>query len=881
MKHKPSAWIDKWLSRLLAPHLREEVLGDLHERYALQARRLGTTKARQRYWRDALTYLRLSNIKRKPTVRRHGLYPTTYSYSPTMLRNYFKIAFRNLRKNKVYSLINIFGLAIGLTAAMLILLYVKDEVSYDRFHSNIPNIYRIVSTWYHPDGSIGHHDGLSSNLQGPTFKEKTPEIEAFVRYSSAFRDIRALGEVKGYEIMYTDSNFFSIFDFPMVHGNPKTALTEPNSVVISEEMALRFFNSTDIVGKTVEISQNNSFKPYLITGVTKKCPQNSSIKFNFLLPKFVSSEETADSEWWFNFSYHTFVLLNPKANAAKVVHKMKQVNETAAARANKIILEKYEIKEKVVFKLQPMQDLHLNTDFMAAQSGLTDGNNPTYSYILTGIALFILLIACINFINLTLARSIKRGKEIGVRKVVGSNRKQLVWQFMGESFLLSFLAFVLAIILVQLTLPTFNVLANKALSISYLFDAKLLVGYFLIFTVTSLLAGFYPALVLSGYSPVQTLYGRFTFMSKNYLQRSLVVLQFGLASFLIIVALSFYVQFDFLISKDLGYDDSNVIMVEKSDLTKQNVDIFKEQLLKNQNIVQVAPKNGENWEDVAKINGEQKFQFGYAIVDEDFLPLYKIPLVAGRNFSKDFPTDFRNSVLVNETFVKKANWKNPIGEVVDFAYGSTGKFQVVGVVKDYHYQSLNNEIKPQLFIMQNVGFSKVNIKIKPNTETAALAHIEKTFKKLFPMSAFVYTFKEVENQKQYESEAKWKQIMLFGALLTIFISCIGLFGLVTLSTEKRTKEIGIRKVMGASVSSIATLLSKDFIRLVVLSFIFSFPIAYYAVNEWLKNYPYRIQLGAEYFLAAAGITLMIALLTVCFQSIKAALMNPVKSLQTE
>lgn len=797
-----------------------------------------------------------------------------------MLSSYLKIAFRNLWRNKVYSAINVIGLAIGLVAAILIFLYVKDDASYDRFHVNTPNIYRIVSDWSHPDGSISHHDGLSSNLQGPTFKEKIPEIEAFVRYSSVFRDIRSKGEVKGYEMMHTDSNFFSFFSFPMLSGNPQMALTKPNSVVISEEMALRFFNSTDVLGKTIEISGSNEFSPYLITGVTKKCPQNSSIKFDFLLPKFVNPEETAGSEWWFNFSYHTFVLLNPKANIASVVSKMKQVNETDAAQANKIIAEKYSIEDKVMFNLQRMQDIHLSTD-LAAQYGLVDASNPTYGYILSGIALFILLIACINFINLTVSLSVKRAKEIGVRKVAGSSRKQLVWQFMGESFLLSFIAFALAVLLVQLILPTFNQLANKSLSVSYLFDAKLLLGYLLIFMITSFLAGFYPALVLSGYNPVETLYGRFNFSGRNYLQKSLVVLQFGLASFLIIVSFSFYSQFNYLINKDLGYDDSNVVMVEKWDLTKQNSDIFKEQLLKNQNILQVSPKNGENWEDLGKINGGQKVNFGLGIIDEEYLPLYKIPLISGRNFSKVFPADSANSIIVNEAFVKQANWKNPLGQVVNYPFQNSRKYQVVGVVKDYHYQALNNEIKPQVFTTQSTGFRFVNIKIKPNTETASLAHIEKTFKRLFPMNAFAYKFKDLENQKQYESEAKWKQIMLLAALLTIFISCIGLFGLATLSSEKRTKEIGIRKVLGASITNVVQLLSKDFIKLVSLSFIFSFPAAYYATQKWLENYPYRVDFNVWVFVFTAVVTIGISLFTVSYQAIKAALMNPVKSLKSE
>ncbi|WP_229599996.1 ABC transporter permease [Runella sp. SP2] len=875
---KPPAWLDALVKRFLPSELYEELLGDLHEQFGFQIKEFGAQKARWMYFFEVIRFCRPYFLKRR--FRADTQYSTSFTYSPAMIRNYFKIAFRNLLKHKSYSVVNIMGLAIGLAAAILMLLYVKDDLSYDKFHSQSPHIYRIVSDWYHPDGSLGHRDGLSSNLQGPLFKEKIPEIKEFVRYSSGFRDIRAKGDVKSFEMIYTDSNFFSVFDFPLLMGNPKTALTKPNSVVISEEMALTFFNSTEVVGKTLEISSNNQFSPYQITGVAKKSPQNSSIKFDFLLPKFVNPEETVGSEWWLNFSFHTFVLLTPNASIENVVRKMKQINETDAAQANKILVDKYEIKDKVVFNLQPLPDIHLSTD-LPAQYGLVDANNPTYGYILSAIALFILLIACINFVNLTVARSLKRAKEIGVRKVVGSSRKQLVGQFLGESFLLSLIAFVFAILLVQLILPTFNLFANKSLSISYLFDAQILLGYALIFILTSFLAGLYPAIVLSGYSPVKALYKQMAFSGKNYLQKLLIVVQFGLASLLILVTLSFYAQFNFLISKDLGYDDSHTIVVEKWDLTKRTAEVLKEELLKNPNILQVAPKNGEHWEDVGKINGNQKIQFGLGIIDEEFLPLYKISLVEGRNFSKDFPADSAQSVIVNQTFVKAANWTHPLGQVISYPFNDGRKLKIVGVIKDYHYQALNNKIKPQLFVMQSTGFGSLNVKIKPNTEIKALAYIEKTFKKLFPINAFAYKFKDLENQKQYESEEKWKKILLLGAFLTIFISCIGLFGLATLSTEQRTKEVGIRKVLGASAASITALLSQDFIKVVALSFMVSFPIAYYSVSEWLQNYPYRIEIGVIDFVLTALITIMVALATVSFQTIKAALMNPVKSLKSE
>ncbi|GAB3524125.1 ADOP family protein [Emticicia fontis] len=797
-----------------------------------------------------------------------------------MLKNYLKIAIRNLFRNKVYSFINIAGLSIGLAAAMLIMLYTKDEVSYDRFHTNSPNIYRITTQWINPDGSVKQGDGTTGYFQGPKFKDGVAEIQSFVRLRSDFRNIRQGTEIKGYGVLETDANFFSVFSFPLISGNPATALEKPKSIVLSDEMAEKLFKNTDVLGKTVDFVEDDKLVPYLITGVAKKAPQNSSVKFDFLLPMIVNNESYQNNENWFSFFLNTFVVLSPNANPVAAEAKMKRIYEADAKETITKMAKDYDVKENARYALQPLTDIHLSTKFVA-QNGLADASNPTFSYILTGIALFILLIACINFINLTVARSLKRAKEIGVRKVVGGDRKQLIMQFLGESFVLCAVAFALSIGLVQVVLPTFNQLANKALAFSYLFDSKLIGGYVALFFITSLLAGFYPAMVLSGYDPVKTLYSRFNLTGKNYLQKSLVVVQFSLASFLIIATLTIYSQFDYLTSKALGYDDKNLITVDKWRMTNSQSQLFTSELAKDPNIVAVAPKNAGGWGSVARINGEKQIDFAHEKVDYRFLPLLNIPILKGRNFSPDFPSDSTQSVLVNETFVKKAGWKDPIGQEVNFWYNNE-KYRVVGVVKDHHFDGLNREIGPQLFTMRpGMMYGTVYIKIKPNSEVASMKHIEKTFKKLFPINSYDFKFLETENLKRYEAEAKWKQIMLFGAVLTIFISCIGLFGLATLSAEKRTKEIGIRKVLGASVSSIIQLLSTDFLKLVGLSFIFAFPLAFFAAQEWLKNYPYHISIGVSIFVVTALITIIIALLTVGGQALRAALMNPVKSLKTE
>ena len=798
-----------------------------------------------------------------------------------MIKNYFKTAFRNLQRNKVYAFINIAGLSLGLACAMLIILYVKDEVSYDRFHSNGSNIYRIVTQSIDKNGGKGRKDGNTGFFQGPRFTANVPEIQSFVRLQSGYEDIKVGTEIKSQDLLRVDSNFFSVFSFPLLSGDPKNCLKDPYAIVLSEEAAKTQFGTTDAIGRTILLKQDSSFVSYKVTAVAKKSPQNSSIKFEMLLPLKVSADEEQNSENWFNFFLNTFVVLAPQAGVQTTEAKIGRIYTADSKEAKKMLTEKYGPMDwNNEYQLQPFTDMHLSTE-LPAQNGLSNASNPMYAYILSGIALFILLIACINFVNLTVARSVKRAKEIGIRKVVGGDRRQLIMQFLGESFLLCIIAFVLALALVQLVLPMFNSLSNKALALSYLFDVKLIAGYIILFTITGLLAGFYPAIVLSGYNPVQTLYSRFNLAGKNYLQKSLVVFQFALASFLIIATFTIYAQFNFLTTEKLGYDDSNLVLINKHNLKRNELKLLKDELMKNPNFVGVAPKNGGQWGTVAKISNDSTVQFSYETVDESYLPLLKIPLVQGRNFSTEFPFDSSNTVLVNEAFVEKAGWKEPIGQEVNFWFNNE-KYRVAGVVKNYHYTSLNEKIGPQLFTMKGGNnYGMASIKIKPNTETESLKHIAQTFKKLFPINPYSYTFKNEQNLKNYEAEAKWKQIMLFGAVLTIFISCIGLFGLSVLSTEKRTKEIGIRKVLGASVNNIVVTLSGDFLKLVVIAMIIAIPIAWLTADKWLQNYPYRIALDWWLFAIAGILVIMVALLTVSFQSVKAALANPVKSLRTE
>lgn len=798
-----------------------------------------------------------------------------------MFRNYCKTAFRNLARSKAYSFINIAGLSLGLACAILIMLYVQDELSYDRFHKDADRIYRIDKQNSKDDGSVstGSYTGY---FPGPRFSAKIPEITAFVRFQPSRLDIKNGDGVQSQEVCLVDANFLSVFDFPLLGGNKGSVLSDPNSIVLTEQTAKRYFGNTDAVGKTVSIKEDSIFKPYIVTAVARNCPQNSSIRFEALVPLRVSPIDESNNGNWFNSFLSTFVVLSPGAGGKTVEDKMAQVFQSDAGEAISEIKNKYGVKNiGISYLLEPLTSIHLGKTVARENEILQDKSNPQFSYILSAIAVFILLIACINFINLTVARSVKRAKEIGIRKVIGGSASQLRMQFLGESLLLCLVAFALALLIVAAALPLFSRLSNKILFLSYLFSWRMLTGYLALFIATSLLAGFYPAVVLSNYNPVQTLYRRFTIAGKNYLQKTLVVFQFALASFLIIGSIAIYLQFNYLTTQSLGYDDTNLVTVNKPALSRNDAALFKRELLKNPNIINASPKNGEENNNTVKVNGEQQLNTAVETIDASYLPLLAVPIIEGRNFSDDHPSDATNSVLVNESFVKEAGWKQPIGQsITTFDKGET--YTVAGVVKDYHYKPLTEKTGAQLFTMNpSSAYGTMYIKIRPGTETGSLRHISEVFKKLFPLSSFGYTFKQEENERSYASEARWKQILLFSAILTIFISCMGLFGLSVLDTEKRTKEIGVRKVLGASVTHIITILSTDFIKLILAALCLSLPLAWMATSKWLQNYPYRITLTWPLFVSGSVLVIAIALVTISFQSIRAAVANPVKSLRTE
>ncbi|HQW92311.1 MAG TPA: ABC transporter permease [Ferruginibacter sp.] len=796
-----------------------------------------------------------------------------------MIKNYFKTAWRNLRKSKVYSFINITGLAIGLASCMLIILYTRDEISFDRFHDNAANIYHVVSKMTSTDGRVTKM-GSTGNRPGPAFKESLPETTGFLRIQQSNFNVKKGTDVFDEEGHYADDNFFTFFSFPLKAGNPATALSDIHSIVINETLAKKYFGDENAVGKILEIDPGNGFEQFVVSGVAKNPPENSSVKVKLLLSNKIQLRDNPDN-MWLNFFQNTFISLQPGADIKAVEKKFAQVY--AASAKDEIIkaAEDYGLKEKFEYKLQPLTKMHLDTEYVP-DNGLYNASNPVYAYILSGIALFLLLIACINFVNLSIARSLNRAKEIGIRKVAGGERRQLIVQFLGESFMLSFFAFAFALLLVELALPFFNELSNKALSFSYLFDIKLILLYTGLFIVSGLLAGFYPALVLSKLNPVETLYGKTRFARSNYLSKGLVVVQFALATFLIIGTVIIYSQFNFLASYSIGYNDDDLAIVYTGPVDAKKANLIAEEFKKNPSILSVAARNGGERGTRAKVNGKE-IDLVYETVDREYLPTLQLKLLQGHNIKGENPADSATSILVNETFVKEAGWKEPLGQKVDFFWDSARVYNVVGVVKDFYYGSLKEGIKPQLFAMDRRGgsYGQLWVKINPLHSASALQYIQKTFRHLLPQQPYQYEFKKDINAAQYAAEQKWKQIISFAAGLTIFISCIGLFGLATLSAQKRTKEIGIRKVLGAGLTGIVKKLSIGFIALVLMAALIAMPAAWWVSQKWLQNYPLRIELSVWMFALALVLIVLVSFLTICFQAIKAAIANPVKSLRTE
>jgi len=810
-----------------------------------------------------------------------------------MFKNYLKVALRNLWKNKAFSAINIVGLSAGLAVCLLIVLYVKDELSYDKYNAQAENIYRIDADIFF--NGTQFTSAVSPAPLVPTLKKDYPQIVQYVRLRD-FHDIlikKGNQNIQDHNAVFADSTFFQVFSIPMIAGNRLTALNEPNSIVIDETTARKYFNSTDVVGKTLYVDNYVNCK---ITGIIKDFPSQSHFHFSFIRP--IHDTYHDDQGDWLSNNYASYVLVSPGVTQASLQTKVNAtINNYLAKQLEQVLHTSANDLKKggnhFLYPVMPLTDIHLHSN----KSYEFEANgNVAYVYIFFVIAIFILLIACVNFMNLSTARSANRAKEVGIRKVAGSLRSNLITQFLTESTLLSFLSLMLALLIVWLLLPLFNQLAGKQMSVFTLFFSWLLPVLIALILVVGCIAGSYPAFYLSSFQPVQVLKGSIAKGFKSsWLRSGLVIFQFFISITLIIGTIVIYNQLNYIRSREIGYNRDQVLVVNNTYWLGNQTKTFRQEMLKIAGVQSAAVAgslptetgfNQNGWFKDPTLDAKQVTIMTDFYADQNYLPTLGMRMIAGRNFSLDFPTD-SSAVIINETAAKLLGFKNPLNETLyrpgDYSNnkGYTSKpYHIIGVVKDFNFSSMHNKVGP-LIIELSENYGKVAMRINTKSIPALISQVQNKWNSMAPGQPFSYSFLDADFNRMYDAEQRTGKLFITFAVFAIFIACLGLFGLVTYAAEQRTKEIGVRKVLGASIGGIVAMLSKDFAKLVLIASLIAFPVAWWTMNKWLQSFAYRINISWWVFVVAGIAAILIALITVSFQAIKAAVANPVKSLRTE
>jgi len=792
-----------------------------------------------------------------------------------MLKNYLKIAWRNLWRNKVFSLINVLGLTIGLTACFFIFLYVQFECSYDKFHTKGDRIYQVICDVQTPSETI--RGGITPWPFAPNMQRDFPEVEAFTRFSNANLLVKK-GNISFQEdhALFADSSIFRMFDFKLLKGNPATALKDVNSIVFTKSAVKKYFGDTDPIGQTVLLT--GELMPAMVTGVVDDIPENSQFKADMLvsMSTLVALNKGIDKQWG-NFGAMTFLLLKPHTNPDALVARFPDFIERHNG------TERRESKMFYTVGLEPLKKIYLYSTRSAYEKG-----SITNVYIFSVIAIFILFIACINFINLTTARSVERAKEIGIRKVVGATKQELVRQFIGECVLLCLMAFVLTVVLFRALLPTFNLLAGKTISTGLWVNAWYLLVLLGSSVTIGLLAGIYPALVLSSFKPVTVLKGRFATGAKGtFLRKGLVVAQFAISIALIIGTIIVYLQMNYMRNTDLGFSKSQMVVIDThGDPAREALKQAIAELPKVHSVSLSGGIPGGNnsgaYSEIQNKQGElQVANLDLYSIDYEFLKQYQIKIVAGRAFSREFGSDTTHAMIINETAAKLFGYATP-AEAIGRNYRQWGREgQIIGVIKDFHFRSLQQDIKPLTMRLEPQDCDMLTVNIAPGDLPGTIKTMESKWRTLMPNRPFNYFFLDEFFDKQYRTEQRFGKLFLNFAVLAIIISCLGLLGLASYSAVQRTREIGIRKVMGASVTDIVNLLSKDFLKLVLISFIIATPAAWYFMHKWLQVFAYRISIGWWVFAVSGIIALVVAIATISYQALKAALADPVESMRAE
>ncbi|GGA92633.1 MULTISPECIES: ABC transporter permease [Mucilaginibacter] len=805
-----------------------------------------------------------------------------------MIKNYLRSAFRNIARHKFISFINIFGLTIGLTCCLLILTYIVKELSYDKFNHNAPNIYRVSRSFNTADGIVNLHLGAVAPPFGPLLKNEFPDIKKVTRLFPngdvvlRYKD-KLLTEKGSY---FADENFLSFFDLKTVAGDPKTALSEPYTVMMTEDMARKYFGNEDPINKEIRLDNTANFK---VTGIFKPFPANSQmhpqmlLSFNTLNDDKVYGRNQLATNWG-NNSFFTYLLLPDHYNIDRISSQFpafidKYMNSPGQPRQSKF----------TQLHIQRFLDIHLHShlDDEVEQNG-----DIKRVYIFSAIALFILLIACINYMNLSTARSTLRAKEIGIRKVIGAQQKEIITQFLSESVLITYFSLVLALTLTWLLLPLINRLSELSLSINSLFQPIILISVLLLPLIIGLISGIYPAIFMSSFKPIKVLKGILKVGSGNIsFRKVLVVVQFSISIILIVATTIVFQQLRYIQTKSLGFNKDHLVTL--GGIPANQFEAFRAEVLRDPAVKDIGRSSripsGRLLDDqgVSVFDGDKPLPVKADIkcinADYGFIPTYGIKMAAGRNFSREFATD-SNNFVINASAVSALGWKSPENAIgKDMSYGGV-KGKVIGVVNDFHFESLHQNIIPLLMEMPsfvNNSYRRITVKIDGNRINSALATLGQTWKKYQPETPFEYSFLDERFQKLYNSEQEQGNLFTIFSCLAIFIACLGLFGLSAFTISQRVKEIGVRKVLGASIPQIVTELSKDFLKLVIIASVIALPIAWYAMSKWLLDFAFRINIQWWVFVMAGVIALIIAFATISYQSIKAAMANPVKSLRSE
>ena len=805
-----------------------------------------------------------------------------------MFRNYFKVAFRHLIRNKGYTTINILGLATGITCCILIMLFMRSEFSYDKFHGKSDRIYRAwVREHYEKQDDI--IDIITPLPLAGALQTSYPEIESTCRVFNLNSLVKTGEQSFSEELRMVDSTFFRIFDFALLQGDRNNPFPTDNSIILTEATAKKYFGKENAVGKTIELQLANEKVMFSVSGIVRSAPEESSIKYNALISfsngKYLFSPRTMKA--WFNVSPETYVLLRKNVKATMLAAKFPSM-------VKQNLGEDYKEGGYTV-SLQPIAQIHLDTSLPA---GIEPTSNPKYSYILLTIGILVLLVACINFITLSVGRSATRALEVGVRKVLGAERQQLVRQFWGEAVLLTVISFIIGIALTMMLVKPFNQIVNRQLSLH--FDA-IFIGYcLLIILVIGLLAGLYPAIILSGFKPVEILKGKLKVgTSAGLFRKALITGQFVTSIAMIVCTFVIGNQLHYLQNKDLGYHKEQVVIIPTNKPRLKGMELaqlYRNELMKQPQIISATTSimsfSETPWINIGYTDDKNVYRnIQFNAVDPYFIRTMGMQIVQGRDFSADNPADNMSSMIVNEALVKEYGWSDAIGRKLP----GRMEQQIVGVVKDFNYQSLHTKIQPLAMVIkpdtffrriQDISFAaplqpRISVRLRAGNISTDLAILKQVWKSVAPDQEFEYHFLDESIAAQYRQEQRTGKIVQIASALSIFIACIGLFGLTTLVIVRRTREIGIRKVLGASVGTIVRLLSAEFLRLIVIAAIIAFPLAWWLMNNWLQDFAYRVNIDWWIFLAAGIVALTIAFVTISFQAIKAALNNPVKSLRTE